>query len=347
MFENITRAFDNIGTGRNYYFLRTSKGTHFNAFKTGNFIGINWNYITTSDLRDLSEYEIKSKIATFEPNDSGGTGYDISTKEGKQKVTGIYNKIIRFQELRKGDMVVMPSAGSEFLAFGYIDDDEIYNELNDPQCDWNKRRTVHWITVEEIRNLDPIYYKIVYSKHAISRLNDYASHIDKVVSSVFIKEDISHLVLDVRQNGDIKSDSLIELMSSIKELTSILKEELDLNDLNQSTVKLNVQSPGTIEFLYRQSKSLLLAGLILTSPLIVSCSHTRGENAQRGTPTEIADERERNIIIINNTIQNSNLSNAEKDTLSEIAVVNYDAIANTKKSMDALGAKVERLNTIE
>lgn len=347
MFEDITRISDNIGNNRNYYFIRTSKGVNFNSFLNGGFIGVNWNYITTQDLRDKTELEIKAKIARLEPNNRGGVGYDIATREGKQKVTSIYNKIIRFKELNKGDIVVIPSSGSEFLAFGYIDDDGIYNEFEDNTCDWHKRRRVNWITTERLSDLDSMFYKIVYAKHAISRLNDYSNYIDKVLSSAFVKDNVSHLVLNVRGNHEIDDDALINLMSNIKELTSLLNNDLNLHDLNQSSIRLNVQSPGTIEFLYRQSKSLLLAALMLAAPLVVSCSHTQGENAQNGSPQEIRDERDRNLVVMRDTIMQSNLDNNEKNALIDTTVVHYDTIANTRKNLDQLGARVERLNQIE
>ncbi|WP_300569191.1 hypothetical protein [Flavobacterium sp.] len=192
-----------------------------------------------------------------------------------------------------------------------------------------------------------MFYKIVYSKHAISTLNDYSSFIDKVISSAFIKDDVSHLVFNIRDNRDIDDGALANLMSDIKSLTSIFNHDLELNDLNQSSIRLNVQSPGAIEFLYRHSKSLILVGWLLTVPMVISCSHTRGENAQNGTAMVIQQEREDNLEAIRRTVRASNLEDDEKDSLVQIADVHYDSIVNTKKNMDTLGARVERLNQIE
>jgi len=340
MFDNIDNIFNNIADGKNYYFFRTSKGLNFDPFRNGNFIGINWNYITTQDLINLSEFQIKQKIANNEQ-------VDIATTEGKKTSTGIYNKIKRFQNLKTGDVVVIPSNRSETLGFGYITDANIYIDHNDPNCNWIKRRKVNWVTFENLNDLDSIFYKIVYSKHTISTLNNYASYIDKIISSAFVKDERSHLVFNLRNQDDIDDDALINLVANVKRLSNQLSANLNLGDLNESSMKINAQSPGILELIYKQSKSLLLVGLILSSQIVVNCSHTIGENAQNGTNLEIQNERDTNLSIIRDTINQTNLSNQEKIRLAQESVAQYDTIANTKKDMEKLDARIERLNKIE
>lgn len=52
----------------------------------------------------MTEFQIKSKIARLEPSNCGGVGYDLATTVGKNKVSGFYNKTIRFYQLNRGTL---------------------------------------------------------------------------------------------------------------------------------------------------------------------------------------------------------------------------------------------------
>lgn len=345
MFENLTERFDNLETDKNYWFIRTSKGKNFNAFTSNGFIGIGWNYITAQDLRERTEAEIRAKIGRNE-RDARGQLYDPASTKGKTKITAIYNKIRKFEALREGDLVVIPSRGSEYLSFGFISDSEIYNDFEDGECDFHKRRRVSWIVTKHLSELDPIFYKIIFSMHAVSSLNVYASYIDKVVSHIFVKGERSHLVMDVRTQEDINMDALTGLMASMKELTAHINTEFQLGeDLSASTVKLNVQSPGAIEFIYNHGRSLLIGAILLAAPIVVSCSH--GERSQTATQAEKTTERAENIRTISDTIDRvDTITQTEKDSLKRFATIHYDTIADSKHRMEELQAHVDAQNLI-
>jgi hypothetical protein len=169
---------------------------------------------------------------------------------------------------------------------------------------------------------------MIFSLHAISNINSYSSYIDKIVSSVFVKDDKSHLILNVRQQGDINYDSLNGVLQNVRSLTDLINESFNLHeDLSINSVKLNVQSPGAIEFIYNTGRSLLLASVFLSMPLLTSCSNISNAN-------EIINEKTNNIQIINDTIDiDDRFNEAEKDTLKNFGRINYDAIAQTKRNM--------------
>ncbi|MCD0475590.1 hypothetical protein LPB87_14415 [Flavobacterium sp. EDS] len=334
MFENLTNQFENLESDKNYWFIRTMKGRNFAPFLNNSFIGINWNYVTATNLRELNEREIKNIIAANE-RDSRGNLYDPVSTRGKTKITSIYNKLIRFKELKAGDMVVIPSSSSNLLAFGVITDDEIFNNFDDDVCDFHKRRHVHWITSKHLEELDSIFYKMIFSLHAISNINSYSSYIDKIVSSVFVKDDKSHLILNVRQEGDINYDSLNGVLQNVRSLTELINDSFHFQeDLSNNSVKLNIQSPGTIEFIYNTGRSLLLASIFLTMPLLTSCSNT--SSAQ-----DIIDEKNENVQIVIDTIdRDDRFSPAEKDTLKDFGTIHIDTIAMTKKNMKEIDSIV-------
>lgn len=344
-FQDIADKFDIVETEKDYWFIRTSKGKNFSTFTNHGFIGIGWNYITTQDLRDKNEFEIKAKIARLH-EEKGIIGLDQRTTSGKTKITSIYNKIKRFESLKEGDLVIIPNKGSESLSFGYITDEKIFNDFEDSHCDLHKRRHVSWIITKKLVELDPIFYKIIFSKHAVSKLNFYDKYIDKVIKNVFIKDDESHMVLDVMRTENIPVEALSGLIVSVRKLTSLINEDFELeDDLSDNGIKLNLQSPGNVEFIYKRSKSLLVLSLMLSMPIIVSCSHSSARLTT--TPENIADEKARNIAIIHGNLHNkSELSQEDKDGLVKFATVHYDTIADAKNQMDTLAVNVEKLNSI-
>ncbi|MDM1519233.1 hypothetical protein [Myroides odoratimimus] len=334
MFGDIISHFEALESERNYWFIRTMKGRHFDVFKTHGFIGIAWNYITTEHLLNSSAVEIKTLISENERNKDGDL-YDINTAVGRRKITSIYNKIIRFKELKKGDFVVIPSAASSILAFGIVDDDNIYSDFTDDRCDLYKRRKINWIVAKELDSLDPIFYKIIFSKHAISSLDSYAGSIDKIINSIFIKDNKSHLVLNVKEKGDINYDSLNGVLTSVRALTELINNSFLLNeDLRDNSIKLNVQSPGAIEFIYKNGRSLLIASVFLSmSNIVISCDGN-GLNSQV--------IKSQNLDIMENNIRNdSRFNEAEKTSLIEFSEVNYDNIIRTKENMKEIDAILE------
>jgi restriction system protein len=241
----------------------------------------------------------------------------------------------------------MPSKSSEILAFGYISDDVIYNNFDDIDCDYHKRRKVDWILTERLNELDPIFYKIIFSKHAVSKLNGYAKYIDKVVSNVFIKGEHSHLVLDVTTADNIPVEVLYGMITSVRNLTELINTNFNLGDsLSENAIKLNLQSPGNIEFIYKRGKSLLVLSLILSLPINISCSHPSASLSAESS-LEAVIEKNDNIDVVRNNVQGkTDLSDGDKEGINEFFENNYDTIAEAKHQMDILKVKVDKLNSI-
>ncbi|PRZ19574.1 hypothetical protein [Flavobacterium granuli] len=342
-FDNLLTEFESFESEKNYWFLRTMKGKFFSGFVDGGYIGINWNYVTAEQLRNGNERMIKDIIEANE-RDSKGNLYDSRTTKGKSKITSIYNKIIRFKELKNGDIVVIPSNGSKYLAFGIITDNEIYNNFDDDRCDFHKRRKVHWIKTVSLENLDSIWYKIIFSMHAISQLNSYASHIDKIISSVFVKGDRAHLVLEVKKEGDINYDSMNAVLINIRSFTELINSQFNLGEnLTNNSVKLNVQSPGTIELLYQHGRSLLLASILLSVPIVTSCSH--GNASEISTSAQKLDEKNANLARLNDAIdKDDKLDAQQKQGVKDFVNINYDQLAEAKQSMHEIDSIINNDN---
>jgi len=258
--QELLDSIERIDPDRGYWFFRTDTGVNFETFVKHGFIGIGWNEITLTDLIALTPAEVKDKIAKVYQ-------LDLSTPLGKSNNTAIYNKIIKFTELKKGDLVVIPTRGGERLAFGEIIDSKIYSDTEPVEtCDYVKRRKVRWLVTKYLDDLDSVFYQIKKPVQTIFNIKPYQPYLDKITETLFKKDDFVHYVLDLKTKNDIDLNLLVELMESINELAKRINSEFDLGEESlQISVKLNLQSPGSVEFIRKVGRTLIILGFALSS----------------------------------------------------------------------------------
>lgn len=266
---------------RDYWFVRTHFGQDFDAFYINGFIGIGWDYITKQDLNNAEENQerIKARIAREE-------SLDPTIPKDKTKISTIYGKLIRFRDLKKDDIVIIPTARSERLAFGKITDDEITTEVFDTTYPYIKKRKVEWLKVVDLDLLDPIFFQVKKNMHGLSNVNVFKFYIDSVIRPLYISNEKIYLNFDIEKETGIPG---IEYFSFGSEFIELLK------DLNTSTfpsenisdleVRMSLNSPGKSAFITQAKKTLL--GLML---VMSSTGPIRTEGLEDTfTPTEIAD----------------------------------------------------------
>jgi restriction system protein len=258
MFENLVESITEIDSKRDYWFVRTDSGIYFETYVENGFIAIGWNEITVQDLEIKTPIEVKAKIAKAK-------NIDTTLARGKSQASSIYNKLKRFQGLKEGDLVIIPSSNSSRFAFGIIQDNNIYSDSEGKlHCDHVKRRKISWIEVENVNDLDPIFYKIKNTRHAISSINSYDKYIDSVTEVIYKKDDYSFYVLDINTQQDINIKPLVSLVDNLQILLESINKEFSLNeDTDESSIKLNLQSPGKIIIKLKKGTSLILVAVVL------------------------------------------------------------------------------------
>ncbi len=256
---------------RKYWFVRTDKGHHYTTYLENNFIAIGWDYVTVNDIVNSSVEDIKAKISRHEPIKP-----EQSEISYKMKISGIYNKIIRFNELKKGDIIVIPNEGSESLAFGEIVENYIYVENNGEYgCVYHKRREVKWHRNGQINSFDPHLMFIKRNMHTISEVKSFQPYIDNILNHLYKRGDNSHYVIDVNLTDDISLRAFNGLTSSIEKLSVIINDEFNLDeDVNNTAIKLQLQSPGNIEIISKGSTLMILAAFLS----FTSCDNKKDVN---------------------------------------------------------------------
>lgn len=232
-----------INDERNYWLVRTQGGEFFQEFYLTNFIAIGWNAFNDIDLiKNIQRHEeLVENIAEKYPNDK---------KPGLSA-----NQMRKFtKEMKKGDIVIIPSENSNFIAYGELLEDEIYieeineNKIEEGFCDYQKRRKVKWINHQSKENLDIYMYRLLNNHQTIANANDYSTIIDRTLFPLYIKNGEAHFTLRVNQENNIRIKELSQLinnhMNIIKCFNSESNENLSVDDID---IKINVQSPGPVE----------------------------------------------------------------------------------------------------
>lgn len=268
MNEDILKSIDILSIECDYWFVRTDGGDYFNTFFENKFIGINWNEISFSDLNN-PPVETKSKISQiYKLNES--------SRKGKSKATEIYNKLMRFKNLKKDDVIVIPSENSNHLAFGVIADNKAYEDLEESMnCPYIKRRKVKWMTAspKPFSEVDNIFYKIRKSRHSISNVNEYADYIDSEMYNIYKKSDKSHFVINVNQQGAINWHELASVLLEMHELMSEVNKVFELNEnVKDGSIQITLQSPGLFNLGQKGISLILLATALGAS----SCGKVKG-----------------------------------------------------------------------
>lgn len=123
-----------ISKPRHYWFIRTQGGSYFDEFFLDEFVGIGHEDVPCVEESERTD-ELLEQVKINHP-----------------QATRVLNQVYKFcKEMRKGDIVIIPSASSAQFAFGYIEDDDYYTvnvsdeDIGENKCPYTRRRKTHWI----------------------------------------------------------------------------------------------------------------------------------------------------------------------------------------------------------
>jgi restriction system protein len=183
--------------------------------------------------------------------------YVLETHPEETRAGNAARQLYRFvKEMKTGDVVLIPSESSAYITFGELLEDTIYlepkenlKELGLGKCPFIKRRRVKWLTTKTRNNLDPYLYKLLNSHYGLTGAKQYEHFIDRSLYSFFVKNNTAHLIFEVTKEERIRLTDLINFFQSnlacidlYNELTGLEYQKDDVD------IKINVQSPGPIEF---------------------------------------------------------------------------------------------------
>lgn len=255
-----------LGDEHRYWLIRAGVESYFfEEFYTRKFTGI--NIPSSNDIEVLKNSTKEELKAFFEQQypDEKNPGHLI----GK-----LYNFI---HEIKKGDVIVMPSARKEKIAFGIIEEENFYidnslileESLNaaDAYGIPNKRRKVKWVKLVNSTQLPSKLLLNLFSPHGLSAITDEESIniIDTNINNFFIKDTTAYMTFNIKTEDNINLNDLATYFNITNEVINFTNE--CFKDQGKVALKINLNSPGLVNFF--GPRELVLASAIILA--LIGC----------------------------------------------------------------------------
>jgi hypothetical protein len=113
------------------------------------------------------------------------------------------------------------------------------------------------------------------NRHTISNVRNFQPYIDNVLNHLYKRGEYAHYVIDVNLTENINLNTFTSLVGSIEKLSEIVNEGFNLDeDIHNTAIKLQLQSPGNIEIISKGRNLMILAAFLS----FASCSNQKDVN---------------------------------------------------------------------
>lgn len=274
--QNTITIFDRIteiNSEKEYWFIRTD-GNDYADFIEKGFIGIHWNFIAASDIREDQLADLRTAVILNYDKFRPVPFHELDPGE-KSVVSKIIRKLFTFRDMKKGDIVLIQSENSDHFSIGEIDDEKIYHVTTEDlsSCKYIKRRKVNWLK-KSIRHQshDALFYSLKHVHQSIISVKKHADLIDSLTEELYLKNGDCFLSLKINKETEINLKDLRDLFDNYLELISRINTDFDFGEkIDATTVKLNLNSPGLISIKLPAGKSLIVTSVML-SMFLSGCS---------------------------------------------------------------------------
>lgn len=303
-FDAILRGIPVVNENINYWLVRTNGGQYYDLFDEKKKVAIGGDYIDPEKVLGFSKKKeeffksicpiIEDKTETERPGTTASQFYRF------------------YHEVKKGDIVLIPSESSMKLKIGKVVDEvpskyEFISSDGENCCHHLHSRGVEWIAERFRHEFNPSIISLFFSHHAIVNANDYCDYINGAIYDFFIKENTGHLMINVSTKNKIKAKTLFYLFFEMLELVDgYFGETYGLNDID---IRINLNSPGKVELISKNLNKIALVGLIV---VLVSGGSFKVSSMEVGTEGLIKpvleymneqDERKARVALIHEALE--------------------------------------------
>jgi restriction system protein len=250
-----------INPATKHWMVRTRAGDFYDIFRATDKVAIGYDYILPGVIKSAPEKKVDF-IKTISPLIQEAIETDSAGVSAGQ--------FFRFyREIKKNDIVLIPSEKSESVLIGVITDDgpELHSfrsEDGTVLCPHIHARSVQWKTEKRRDELNPYINRLFFSHHAVVDATDYADFINGALHDVFIKEASSHLLLEVQTKNRIRARSLFglfnQLLDEMEEFVIANYPDINVDDIE---IRVNLNSPGKVELIAKSARAIAIAGIIV------------------------------------------------------------------------------------
>ncbi|RAR46447.1 hypothetical protein [Flavobacterium lacus] len=264
--EELTQFFDMIEAvpqGKRYWIVRTEGGEYFESFTNFNFVAIGHEEITLKKVDDLKKAsknldELRLKLKTHIEN--------ILPDRNAGLMAG---QIVRFiYEMKKGDIVVVPSEGSAFISIGEVQQTLLLEvtdlDLDRTGCPYRKRKKIRWHKTVSKKSSDILLRNAMQSHQALNDITHYGDIVERSISDFFKIDDETSIIINVNRESNVPAPDLLYFGSDILRFTEGFIKHHNLHfDVSDIQIKINVNSEGKTQFISKNGRLILLVGLVI------------------------------------------------------------------------------------
>lgn len=265
-----------IPAEKRYWLIRTKSGQFYETFRINNVVAIEHNEVSLHDIKSLrTEYKddssliqasIKSKVRSEHIKKSLIDDFEeIELRQSSLIASQIFKFIF---EVKKGDIVLIPSFNSDIVSFGVVNEgfigDFSKEELRKIDTEAILIKRVTWISDLKRIELDPYLHRMFTAHQAINDVGNYADVIERSINDFFILDNNAHTIINIENENNIPASDLFNMGSEILALLDIVAQKYNLDFSSKDIqVTINLNSPGKIDFKSKIKSGTVLLGIIL------------------------------------------------------------------------------------
>lgn len=190
----------------------------------------------------------------------------LSKCEKGDKIKSIYYyQNIFINKIKKNDIILLTEPDTRQIIIGKVLKNEYYiDKLKSKNLiETYISRKIEWLKLLDEDKLDIYLHKVLNSDRKITMINKYAHYIDRSIYGFYIKDNIVHMLFQVKRKKNIAAIKLLKFIKDVIKTVDIYNEIYNENlDKNKIELQINIQSPGPIEF-FGNIENLLIVGIIL------------------------------------------------------------------------------------
>lgn len=238
-----------ISENTRFWMIRTQKGYFYNEFVSRRFVALAWNIIDRStSFYDSNKDSLKDAI--------------LMKYSEIQRPSTVINKCKAFiHDIKEGDILIIPSAGSHYITFAlagnYYEDnsktpeleqliiEKIINndiDITDVSCPYKKRRHITLLRTVRIEELNYSLCRAISNYHGISNMDSYAKHILNALYNYYYFQDTLAFVYSVKKIEPIRPRELNSILYGTTEILCCVAPEETISN------QLALNSPGDIVY---------------------------------------------------------------------------------------------------
>lgn len=264
--KELTHFFDMIEAvpqNKKYWIVRSEGGEYFDSYTNFNYVAIGHEGITLKKINDLKKSSInldelrlklKIHIESILPERNAGL---------------IAGQLIRFiYEIKKGDIVVVPSESSAFISIGIVQETQLIEvkdlDLDRTGCPYRKRKKVKWYKTVSKKSSDILLRSALQSHQALNDITHYGNIVERSISDFFKINNETSIIINVNRESNVPAPDLLYFGSDVLRFTESFIKHHNLDfDVSDIQIKINVNSEGKTQFLSENGRLILLVGLVI------------------------------------------------------------------------------------